>query len=154
MFFIFQNQNLFEVFVWIVTKSLTDVLVKPLTVQKSICLLIVLFNHPENNGNTTEHPSLSHTTILIILINSITFNIITKVYVLVFHCVNGDHSMASPKMTSHCMTSRCVVHYLLGLCKWDCSMNMPNFNKLRFIYFEIYDNSQLFLTDPRMSFYL
>ena len=26
---------------------------------------------------------------------------------------------------------------------------MPNFNKLRFIGFEIYDNSQLFLTDPR-----
>ena len=27
---------------------------------------------------------------------------------------------------------------------------MPNFNKLRFIVFEIYDNSQLFLTDPRI----
>ena len=50
---IFQNQNVFEVFVWILTKSLTDVLEKPLTVQKSICLLIELFNHPENNENTT-----------------------------------------------------------------------------------------------------
>ena len=27
---------------------------------------------------------------------------------------------------------------------------MLNFNKLRFIVFEIFDNSQLFLTDPRM----
>ena len=34
-------------------KSLTDVLVKPLPVQKSICLLILLLNHPENKGNTT-----------------------------------------------------------------------------------------------------
>ena len=28
---------------------------------------------------------------------------------------------------------------------------MLNFNKLRFIVFEIFDNSQLFLTDPRIS---
>ena len=27
---------------------------------------------------------------------------------------------------------------------------MLNFNKLRFIVFEIFDNSQLFLTDPRI----
>ena len=26
---------------------------------------------------------------------------------------------------------------------------MPNFNKLRFIVYEILNNSQLFLTDPR-----
>ena len=57
--------------------------------------------------------------------------------------------MTLPRMTSHCMASRCVVHSLLELCKSDCSINMPNFNKLRFIVFEIYDNSQLFLTDPR-----
>ena len=32
---------------------------------------------------------------------------------------------------------------------------MLNFNKLRFIIFEIFDNSQLFLTDPRKgSFYI
>ena len=30
-------------------------------------------------------------------------------------------------------------------------MNMLNFNKLRFIVFEIFDNSQLFLTDPRIK---
>ena len=28
-------------------------------------------------------------------------------------------------------------------------MNMLNFNKLRYIVYEIFDNSQLFLTDPR-----
>ena len=54
-------------------------------------------------------------------------------------------------MTSHCMTSRCRVLSLLGLCKKDCYINMLNFNKLRFIVYEILDNSQLFLTDPRNS---
>ena len=28
---------------------------------------------------------------------------------------------------------------------------MPNFNKLRWIVYEIFDNSQLFLTDPRIA---
>ena len=48
------------------------------------------------------------------------------------------------RMTPHCMTSRCGVLSLLGLCKKD-------FNKLRLIVYEIFDNSQLFLTDPRTS---
>ena len=60
-------------------KYLTDVLVKPLPVQKSICLLIRPFIHPENKGNTNLHPSLSHTIVLSIFINSITCNIMTKV---------------------------------------------------------------------------
>ena len=57
--------------------------------------------------------------------------------------------MTPLRMTSHCMTSRCSVLSLLGLCKNDCSINMLNFNKLRLIVYEIFDNSQLFLTDPR-----
>ena len=61
--------------------------------------------------------------------------------------------MTSLRMASHCMTSRCSVLYLLGLCENDCSIEMPNFNKLRFIVYEIFDNSQLFLTDPRRSFF-
>ena len=65
-------------------KCLTDVHVKPLPVQKSIYLLMLPFNHPENKGNTSLHPSLSHTIVLIIFIKSITLNIMTKVYVLVF----------------------------------------------------------------------
>ena len=55
------------------------------------------------------------------------------------------------RMTSHGMTSCCFVLSLLGLCKEDCSINMLNFNKLRFIVNEIFGNSQLFLTDPRKS---
>ena len=66
-------------------KCLTDVHVKPFPVQKSICLLMRPFNHPENKGNTSLHPSLSHTIVLTIFIKSITLNIMTKVYVLVFH---------------------------------------------------------------------
>ena len=65
--------------------SLTHVLVKLLPVQKSICLLIRPFNHPENIGNTILHPFLSYTIVLIIFIKSITINIIIKVYVSVFH---------------------------------------------------------------------
>ena len=57
--------------------------------------------------------------------------------------------MTSLRVTSHCMTSRCSVLSLLGLCEKDCSIIMLNFNKLRFIVYEIFDNSQLFLTDPR-----
>ena len=34
-------------------KFVTDILVKPLLVQKSICLLIRLFNHSENKGDTS-----------------------------------------------------------------------------------------------------
>ena len=59
--------------------------------------------------------------------------------------------MTSLRMTSHCMTSCCGVLSLLGLCEKDCSINMLNFNKLRFIVNEIFDNSQLFLTDPRIG---
>ena len=66
-------------------KCLTDVHVKPLPVQKSICLLMRPFNHPENKGNTSVHPSISHTIALIFFIKPITLNIMTKVYVLVFH---------------------------------------------------------------------
>ena len=66
-------------------KCLTDIHVKPLPVQKSICLLMRQFNHLENKGNTSLHPSLLHTIRLIIFIKSITLNIMTKVNVLVFH---------------------------------------------------------------------
>ena len=58
--------------------------------------------------------------------------------------------MTSLRMTSHCMTSRCSVLFLLGLFEKDCSIIMLNFNKLRSIVYEIFDNSQLFLTDPRI----
>ena len=49
------------------------------------------------------------------------------------------------------MMLRCGALSLLVLCEKDCSiLNMLNaFNKLRFIVYEIFDNSQLFLTDPR-----
>ena len=57
--------------------------------------------------------------------------------------------MKSLRMTSHCMTSRCGVLSLLGLCEKNCTINMLNCNKLRFIVYEIFDNSRLFLTDPR-----
>ena len=57
--------------------------------------------------------------------------------------------MTSLRMTSHCMTSRCSVLSLPRLCDKDCSINMLNFNKLRFIVYKIFDNSQLFLTEPR-----
>ena len=133
-------------------KCPTDVLIKPLPVQKLIYLLMRPFNHPENKGNTSLHLSLSHTIVLIIFIKSITLNILTKAYVLVFHffyCANRDLSMTSLRMTLHCMTSRCCVLSLLRLCEKDCSFNMLNFNKLRFMVYEIFDNSQLFLTDPR-----
>ena len=66
-------------------KCLKDVHVKPLPVQKSICLLMRPFNHPDNTSNTSLRPSISHTIILIIFIKSNTLNIMTKVYVLVFH---------------------------------------------------------------------
>ena len=66
-------------------KCLTEVHVKPLPVQKSICLLMPPFNHPENKGNTSLHPCLSHIIVPIIVIKSITLNIMTKVNVLVFH---------------------------------------------------------------------
>ena len=59
--------------------------------------------------------------------------------------------MTSLRMTSQCMTSRCGVLSLPGLREKDCSTNMLNFNKLRFIVYEIFDNSQLFLTDPRIK---
>ena len=59
--------------------------------------------------------------------------------------------MTSLRMTSHYMTSRCSVLSLLGLCEKDCSINMLNLNKLRFLVYKIFDNSQLFLTDPRIS---
>ena len=66
-------------------KSQTDVLVKPLPVLKLIILLIRPFNHLENKGNASKHPSISHTIVLITLFNSITLNIMTKVYVSIFH---------------------------------------------------------------------
>ena len=52
------------------------------------------------------------------------------------------------------MTSCCGVLSLLGLCEKGCSVNMLNFNKLGFIVNEIFDNSQLFLTDPRIKKYI
>ena len=64
---------------------LTDVHVKPFPVQKSICLLMQPFNHPENKGDTSLYTPLSHTIVLIIFIKSTALNIMTKVNVLVFH---------------------------------------------------------------------
>ena len=81
MFLIFQNQNVLGVVVCV-----TDVSVKPFPVQNSICLLIRPFNHPDNIGNTSLHPSLSYTIVLIIFNNSFNLNIMIKVYVLLFHC--------------------------------------------------------------------
>ena len=46
------------------------------------------------------------------------------------------------------MTSRCGILFLLGFCKKDCSINMLNFNKLRFKVYEIFDNSQLYFYWP------
>ena len=57
--------------------------------------------------------------------------------------------MASLRMTSYSMTSCCGVLSLLSWCEKDCSIHVLNFNQLPFIVYEIFDNSQLFLTDPR-----
>ena len=134
-------------------KCLTDVRVKPLPVQKSICLLMRPFDHPENKGNTSLHPSLSHTIVLIFFhkINHSEYNDQSLYFSFsLFHCANGDLIMTSLRLTSQCMTSRYGVLSLLGLCEKDCSINMLNFKKLRFIVYEIFENSQLFLTDPRI----
>ena len=58
-------------------KSLTDVLIKPLPVQKSTCLIIRLFNNLENNANESLHLSLPYMIVLIIFITSITLDILT-----------------------------------------------------------------------------
>ena len=64
--------------------SLKDDLVKPLLVQKSVCLQIRPLNYPENKGNGSLHPSLSPAILLNIFITSTILNIMTKVKVLVF----------------------------------------------------------------------
>ena len=52
MILVSQTQKILRVFVCVNgNKSLTEVLVKPLPVQKSICLLIRPFHYPENKGN-------------------------------------------------------------------------------------------------------
>ena len=58
--------------------------------------------------------------------------------------------MTSPRVTLHCMMSRCGVHCLPELCEKVFCINMLTFNKLRFMVIEIFDNCQVFLTDPRM----
>ena len=65
-------------------RSLKHDLVKPLLVQKSVCLQIRPLNHQENKGNGSLHPSLSPAILLNIFIISIILNIMTKVNVLVF----------------------------------------------------------------------
>ena len=63
-------------------KSLTGDHVKPLIVQKNG--LIRSLNYQENKGNASLHPSLSHSILLIIFINSMAINIMIKVYNVVF----------------------------------------------------------------------
>ena len=82
--FHFSNSEDMWIFLVNCNKSLTDVLVKPLPIQKSTCLIIRQFNNPENKANTSLHPSLSQMIVLIIFITSITLNIMTNVYILVF----------------------------------------------------------------------
>ena len=65
-------------------RSLKDYLVKPLLVQKSVCLLTRQMNHPDNKGNESVHPSRSPAILQNIFITSIILNIMTKVNVLVF----------------------------------------------------------------------
>ena len=51
----------------------------------------------------------------------------------------------------HTVWRHVVAFFLCSACgEKDCSINMLNINKLRFIVYEIFDNSQLFLTDPRI----
>ena len=47
------------------------------------------------------------------------------------------------------MTSCCGVYSLLGLCDLDYSISVLNFNKLIFMFNDIFDNFQLFSTDSR-----
>ena len=134
-------------------KSLTHVLVKPLPVQKSICLLIRPFNHPENIGNTSLHPSLSYTIVLIISIKSITLNILTKVYVSVFH-----HFTARTEDLSYDVTKNDVTLYDVKLWRsffaWIVWIRQF-YKHAKFQHvtlhslWDLFDNSQLFLTDPR-----
>ena len=111
------------------------------------------FNHPENKGDTSLHPCLSHTIVLIIFIKWITLNIMTKVNVLVFHFFTARTKTSVWRHWEwrHTVWRHVAAFFLLGLCEKDCSINMLNFNKLRFIVYEIFDNSQLFLTDPRIT---
>ena len=108
-------------------KYLTDVHVKRLPVQKSICLLMRPLNHSENKGNTSLHPSLSHTIVLIIFIKSNTLNIMTKVHVLVFHFFTARtetlvwrHQKWRHTVWRHVATffhcSACVQRTVLSLC--------------------------------------
>ena len=152
MFLFFKFWNIWSYCVWIVTDP-KNVLVTPLPVQKLRCLLIQSFNHPENKGNWklisipityNLYWLFSSTQSLSIQWPKFTFQF------SIFHFANGDLSMTSLRMTSNSMKSRCGVHCLLGLCEYYCFINMLNFNKLRFIVYEIFDNSQLFLTDPRI----
>ena len=115
---------------------LTDVHVKPLPVQKSICLLMRPFNHPENKGKYkfTSVPITYNCTDYFHKINQSEYNDQSLCFSFsLFHSANGDLSITSLRMTSHCMTSRCGVLSLLGLCEKDFSIHMRNFNKLRII---------------------
>ena len=80
----FSNSEDIWIFCVNCNKSLTDMLVKPLPVQKLTCLIIRHFSNLENKTNSSLHPSLSHMIVLIIFNTSITLNIMPKVYVLVF----------------------------------------------------------------------
>ena len=109
---------------------------KTFPLQKSICLLTGLSNHPENNSNTSWHQSILHTIAPIIFINLITRNFITKVYglfIFLFYCdsANGDLEMTSRRVTSHLMTPRFGVNSLLRLC--ECLFNKhANFQQVTF----------------------
>ena len=82
--FHFLNSEDFWIFRVNCNEYLTDVLVKPLRVQQLTCLIIRRFNDQENNANRSLHLPLPYMIELIIFITSLTLNIMTKVYVLVF----------------------------------------------------------------------
>ena len=93
-FFLSKSENIWS-FRVNCNRYLIDVHLKHFLLIKSFCLLTQLFHHPEDNGNTSWHPPLSHSIVLIPLIVLITRNFITKFNVLVFqfHGANRDLSL-------------------------------------------------------------
>ena len=77
-------------------------------------------NHPENKGNTsnTSIPITYECTNYFHRLNHSQYNDQSLGFSFsLLHCANGDLSMTSSGMTSHCMTSRNGVLSLLGLCE-------------------------------------
>ena len=115
----FSNSDDIWIFLVSCNKSLTDGLVKPLPVQKSTCLIIQRFNNPENKANTSLHIPITYdcTDFVYYLDHSQYNDQSLRFSFSIFHYANGDIKMKSPRMTSHCLTSRYGFHSLLGLCK-------------------------------------